>query len=100
MKNRNLSDGAGVSASSGVGIISVVNIVFAILINFSNAEKIQQLFCDNSLGRWYYRCLEGWSCIPFIILFPVCVALAIVLIACVITGIVILVKSLIKIKKD
>lgn len=100
MKKRNFSDGAGVSASSGIGVVSVVNIVFAILINFSNDEKIQQLFCDNSLGRWYYRCLEGWSCIPFIILFPACIALAVVLVACVITGIVILVKSLIKIKKD
>ena len=66
------------SSGGGLGITSIINIVLAVLINLNiGTEKLQAFFYQNDFGRWYYECLEGWSCIPFIILFPTCVALAI-----------------------
>lgn len=66
------------SSGGGLGFITVINIVLAVLINLDvGTDKLKAFFYQNSFGEWYYRCLEGWSCIPFIILFPACVALVI-----------------------
>ena len=73
-----VSTNAAKSSGGGLGFITVINIVLAVLINLNiGTEKLQAFFYQNGFGRWYYECLEGWSCIPFIILFPTCVALAI-----------------------
>ena len=65
-----------------VSVLGVFYIVVAILADFHIIERSS--FAINSFLGWIWDCCEGWSIIPFMILTPICLAIALFMVTYVI----------------
>ena len=69
----------GRKATGGCGILTIINVVLAILINIPTPMRqyIHDFFGYKGIGNWIFNCLEGWTCILWIIFSPLLFAIII-----------------------
>lgn len=68
----------GRKTTGGCGILTIINVVLAILINITPLKtNIHDFFGYKGIGNWIFNCLEGWTCILWIVFSPVLFAVII-----------------------